>query len=88
MIVSAPTLGSYDHVYRIDRQGGVRSLLTPFGNPNHLAGFCGLGSTVALGLMLTAGNRRNGHRAQHGKEHQRHLLHQVEVQQPQRHSSM
>jgi len=28
-------------------------LMTPFGNPNHLAGFLGLSSTVALGLALT-----------------------------------
>ena len=28
-------------------------LVTPFGNPNHLAGFLGLSSTVALGLALT-----------------------------------
>ena len=37
IFVSAPTLASYDHVYRIDRQGGVRSLLTPFGRPQGLA---------------------------------------------------
>jgi len=37
LFVSAPTLASYDHVYRIDRQGGVRSLLTPFGRPQGLA---------------------------------------------------
>src|SRR4029078_10281798 len=37
LFVSAPTLASYDHVYRIDRQGGVRSLLTPFGRPPGLA---------------------------------------------------
>ncbi|WP_163990500.1 O-antigen ligase family protein [Pyxidicoccus caerfyrddinensis] len=29
------------------------TLVTPFGNPNHLAGFLGLASTVALGLALT-----------------------------------
>ncbi|MBZ4415225.1 O-antigen ligase family protein [Myxococcus sp. RHSTA-1-4] len=29
------------------------TLVTPFGNPNHLAGFLGLSSTVALGLALT-----------------------------------
>ncbi|ADO69409.1 O-antigen polymerase family protein [Stigmatella aurantiaca DW4/3-1] len=28
-------------------------LVTPFGNPNHLAGFLGLSATVALGLALT-----------------------------------
>ena len=37
LFVSAPTLASYDHVYRIDRHGGVRSLLTPFGRPQGLA---------------------------------------------------
>jgi len=37
LFVSAPTLASYDHIYRIDRQGGVRSLLTPFGRPQGLA---------------------------------------------------
>jgi sugar lactone lactonase YvrE len=37
LFVSAPTLASYDHVYRIDRNGGVRSLLTPFGRPQGLA---------------------------------------------------
>ena len=37
LFVSAPTLASYDHVYRIDREGGVRSLLTPFGRPQGLA---------------------------------------------------
>ena len=37
LFVSGPTLASYDHVYRIDRDGGVRSLLTPFGRPQGLA---------------------------------------------------
>jgi len=37
LFVSAPTLGSYDHIYRIGRDGGVRSLLTPFGRPQGLA---------------------------------------------------
>jgi len=37
LFVSAPTLGSYDHIYRIDRDGSVRSLLTPFGRPQGLA---------------------------------------------------
>lgn len=37
LFVSAPTLASYDHVYRIDSGGGVRSLLTPFGRPQGLA---------------------------------------------------
>jgi tetratricopeptide (TPR) repeat protein len=35
-------------------------LLTPFGNPNHLAGFLGLSSTVALGLVLTSELRGRG----------------------------
>ncbi|WP_309242977.1 O-antigen ligase family protein [Hyalangium versicolor] len=30
------------------------TLVTPFGNPNHLAGFLGLSATVALGLGLTS----------------------------------
>ena len=37
LFVSAPTLASYDHVYRINKEGGVRSLLTPFGRPQGLA---------------------------------------------------
>jgi DNA-binding beta-propeller fold protein YncE len=37
LFVSAPTLASYDHVYRIGRDGSVRSLLTPFGRPQGLA---------------------------------------------------
>jgi len=37
LFVSAPTLGSYDHIYRIGRDGAVRSLLTPFGRPQGLA---------------------------------------------------
>jgi sugar lactone lactonase YvrE len=37
LFVSAPTLGSYDHVYRIDRQGQARMLPTPLGRPQGLA---------------------------------------------------
>lgn len=37
LFVSAPTLGSYDHVYRIDRQGEVRSVPVPLGRPQGLA---------------------------------------------------
>lgn len=37
LFVSAPTLGSYDHIYRIGRDASVRSLLTPFGRPQGLA---------------------------------------------------
>ncbi|WNG44211.1 polymerase [Archangium minus] len=32
-------------------------LLTPFGNPNHLAAFLGLSATVSLGLALSSGTR-------------------------------
>ncbi len=32
-------------------------LVTPFGNPNHLAGFLGLAATVAVGLALTSERR-------------------------------
>lgn len=35
-------------------------LVTPFGNPNHLAGFLGLASTVGLGLTLTSELRGRG----------------------------
>jgi sugar lactone lactonase YvrE len=37
LFVSAPTLGSYDHVYRIDRQGEVRTVPTALGRPQGLA---------------------------------------------------
>lgn len=37
LFVSAPTLGSYDHVYRIARDGQVRTLTTPLGRPQGLA---------------------------------------------------
>jgi sugar lactone lactonase YvrE len=37
LFVSAPTLGSYDHVYRIDRQGQVRTLPASLGRPQGLA---------------------------------------------------
>lgn len=37
LFVSAPTLGSYDHVYRVTRQGEVRTIPTPFGRPQGLA---------------------------------------------------
>ncbi len=35
-------------------------LVTPFGNPNHLAGFLGLSSTVGMGLTLTSELRGRG----------------------------
>ncbi len=37
LFVSAPTLGSYDHVYHIDRQGDVRVLPASFGRPQGVA---------------------------------------------------
>jgi sugar lactone lactonase YvrE len=37
LFVSAPTLGSYDHIYRIARDGTVTRLRTPFGRPQGLA---------------------------------------------------
>jgi hypothetical protein len=37
LFVSAPTLGSYDHIYRIGSDGVLRSLVTPFGRPQGLA---------------------------------------------------
>lgn len=37
LFVSAPTLGAYDYVYRIGRQGDVRALPAPLGRPQGLA---------------------------------------------------
>lgn len=37
LFVSGPTLGSYDHVHRISRDGEVRTVPTPFGRPQGLA---------------------------------------------------
>jgi sugar lactone lactonase YvrE len=37
LFVSAPTLGSYDYVYRIARDGTVRTVPTPLGRPQGLA---------------------------------------------------
>lgn len=37
LFVSGPTLGAYDHVYRIARDGRVRSLAASFGRPQGLA---------------------------------------------------
>jgi sugar lactone lactonase YvrE len=37
LYVSGPTLGSYDHVHRITRDGEVRTVPTPFGRPQGLA---------------------------------------------------
>jgi sugar lactone lactonase YvrE len=37
LFVSAPTLGSYDHIYRISQSGEVRTMTTPLGRPQGLA---------------------------------------------------
>jgi sugar lactone lactonase YvrE len=37
LFVSVPTLASYDHIYRIDRQGHVRTVSSPLGRPQGLA---------------------------------------------------
>ena len=55
LFVSAPTLASYDHVYRIDRQGGVRSLLTPFGRPQGLAFSPGEGVLYVVDALAGGG---------------------------------
>jgi hypothetical protein len=36
LFVSAPTLGAYDHIYRVGRQGDVRTLPAPLGRPQGL----------------------------------------------------
>ncbi len=37
LFVTAPTLGSYDHIYRVDAGGEVRSMPAPLGRPQGLA---------------------------------------------------
>ena len=37
LFVSGPTLGTYDHIHRIDRHGEVRNVPAPFGRPQGLA---------------------------------------------------
>jgi sugar lactone lactonase YvrE len=37
LFVCAPTLASYDHIYRVDRKGRVEPLPTPLGRPQGLA---------------------------------------------------
>ncbi len=37
LFVSGPTLGTYDHIHRINRDGQVTALPTPFGRPQGLA---------------------------------------------------
>lgn len=57
-------LGLLHALLGLDRLFGVIAfvharppLLTPFGNPNHLAAFLGLAATVSLGLALSSGSR-------------------------------
>lgn len=37
LFVTAPTLGAYDHVYRVSREGEVRTMAMPLGRPQGLA---------------------------------------------------
>jgi sugar lactone lactonase YvrE len=37
LFVAAPTLGSYDHIYRVSRSGDVARIPAPFGRPQGLA---------------------------------------------------
>jgi len=37
LFASAPTLGTYDHIYRVSKTGDVRALPTPLGRPQGLA---------------------------------------------------
>ena len=37
LFVTAPTLNAYDYVYRIDRQGQIRTMPSPLGRPQGLA---------------------------------------------------
>jgi len=37
LFVSGPTLGTYDHIHRINKAGDVRTVPTPFGRPQGLA---------------------------------------------------
>lgn len=37
LFVTAPTLGSYDHVYKVDREGSIEALPPAFGRPQGLA---------------------------------------------------
>jgi sugar lactone lactonase YvrE len=37
LFVSAPTLGSYDHIYKVDRHGTIEALPPAFGRPQGLA---------------------------------------------------
>ena len=53
LIVSAPTLGSYDHIFRIDRDGEVRTVPTPLGRPQGLA-FANDGTLHAVDALAGA----------------------------------
>lgn len=54
LFVTAPTLGSYDHVYKVDRQGNVEALPTAFGRPQGLA-FAPDGSLYVADALASGG---------------------------------
>jgi hypothetical protein len=53
LFVSAPTLGSYDHIYRVDRHGEVQTIPTPLGRPQGLA-FAGDGALYVVDALAGA----------------------------------
>ncbi len=54
LFVTAPTLGSYDHVYRVDREGHVHPLPPAFGRPQGMA-FAPDGSLYVADALATGG---------------------------------
>ena len=54
LFVTAPTLGSYDHVYRLDRHGNVHALPPAFGRPQGMA-FAPDGSLYVADALSTGG---------------------------------
>lgn len=54
LFVTAPTLGSYDHVYRVDRHGNVHALPAAFGRPQGLA-FTPDGALYVADALSTGG---------------------------------
>lgn len=54
LFVTAPTLGSYDHVYKVDRHGSVEALPPAFGRPQGLA-FAPDGSLYVADALSTGG---------------------------------